>query len=163
MSARARKWVKTHTSQFGTVDRPYYDVTNMERIKRFKDAPDDYIDERIELNKEVLKNYHTFYQKMLLIGFEGVYIYLLVHSAYTFFSNPNSTMTLQDRNFVVFCWILAVGLLLMILQYFWHLSFTFFKTIGLLRVIRDSEIEIYYLSLIRKDRKTKSKAKLPVV
>lgn len=50
--------------------------------------------------------------------------------------------------------LVSIGIILIMLHNFIKLSSRFLRLIGLLRVIRDSEIEIYYLSLIKKHRKS---------
>jgi len=52
----------------------------------------------------------------------------------------------------LFLFLIIIGIIAIALQYYMKISFHFLRCIGLLRVIRDSEIEIYYLSKIKEYR-----------
>lgn len=73
-------WIENNHAQFGKCGQEFYDPDNLERIRRFAKAPMEYIDERIELNKEVSKGYHKLHTTILLAGFTGIYSSLIVYS-----------------------------------------------------------------------------------
>ena len=47
------KWVKNNKPHFYENCKELYDEKNLERIKRFSNSPNEYLKERLELNKEV--------------------------------------------------------------------------------------------------------------
>jgi len=128
-----------HPKQFGEKGKELYNKDNLDRIKRFADAPVDYIEERIELNKEVLRNYHKLHQSILLALLTSFYFSLLV-------------LSLSQGKYSLSLILIIIGIMAIPLQYYKNISFHFMRLIGLLRVIRDSEIEVYYLSMIKKNR-----------
>lgn len=136
------KWIKENEAQFKRNCKELYDKENLERIKRFANAPIDYIEERIELNKEVLKSYHKLHHSILLAGLTGLFTILISQSVIEFFR------TFQIKYLVL---LILIGVCLIIAVKV-HLSFLILRWTGLLRVIRDSEIEIYYLSKIKEYR-----------
>lgn len=153
------KWVNGNKAQFYPKCMPLHDKANFDRIKRFVDAPTEYIDERIELNKEVSKNYHKLHSSILLAGFTGFYfillsnvlsnliekygnvdlIYLITNFKLSYISN----LDVVSLIFLLFLPFIAVLL---------NFKYVILKKSGLLKVIRDSEIEIYYLSKIKASR-----------
>jgi len=136
------EWIKKNDAQFKRNCKELYDKENLERIKRFANAPIDYIEERIKLNKEVLKSYHKLHHSILLAGLTGLFTILISQSVIEFFK------TFQIR-YLVFLAFLGICLFISMKV---HLSFLILRWSGLLRVIRDSEIEIYYLSKIKEYR-----------
>jgi len=139
MINEVRKWIEKHPKQFGEKGKELYNKDNLDRIKRFADAPVDYIEERIELNKEVLRNYHKLHQSILLALLTSFYFSLLV-------------LSLSQGKYSLSLILIIIGIMAIPLQYYKDISFHFMRLIGLLRVIRDSEIEVYYLSMIKKNR-----------
>lgn len=148
------KWTEEHPYHFGKKDKVFYDRENLYRIKRFAGAPIGYIEERIELNKEVSKGYHKLHLNILLAGFTGLYVYLLARSIVSITEISNiCKMTFSNfANIILFIILISGGVIAVIWQYYGHLTAKILKWIGILRVIRDSEIEIYYLSLIKENR-----------
>jgi hypothetical protein len=137
-------WIEEYPEHFGKKGEELYDTKNLERIRRFANAPRGYIDERIELNKDVTKNYHKLQHSIILAGFTGFFAILLTQSIMEFFK------TYQLQYLILWVW-LACGAIIAMKT---HLSYLVLKWIGLEKVIRDSEIEIYYLSKIKEHRKS---------
>lgn len=138
------KWINDNSDHFKENGEILYDEDNLKRIKRFADAPMQYIDERIELNKGVSKNYHKFHHSILLAGITGFFAVLLSQSVIGFFE------TFHVR-FLILIILLVIGSVIAMKI---HLTYLILKWIGLLRVIRDSEIEVYYLSKTKEYRKS---------
>lgn len=137
------KWIEENDAHFKRNGKLLYDKENLERIKRFANAPMEYIDERIELNKKVSESYHKLYQSILLAGFTGFFAILLSQSILSFVS------TLEIKYLVVIS-LLVIGSIIAVVV---HPTPLILRWIGLLKVIRDSEIEVYYLSKIKEYRK----------
>lgn len=136
------QWINENEAHFKKECKKLYDPENLDRIKRFANAPIDYIEERIELNKEVLKSYHKLHHSILLAGLTGLFAILLSQSIIEFFR------TFQAR-YLALLILLGIGSFIAVKN---HLSYRILKWIGLLKVIRDAEIEIYYLSKIKEYR-----------
>lgn len=145
-------WIKDNSAQFKPNGKIVYDKENLERIKRFACAPIEYIDERIELNKEVSKNYHKFYTTIILAGFTAFYAVLLTDTILSLVNISEITNVVYVKAFLLIA--LLVGACL---APKFRLTFKLMKFIGLLRVIRDAEIEVYYLSKIKEYRESKKK------
>ena len=143
------EWIEKNDAHFKRNCKILYDSKNLERIKRFANAPMDYIDERIALNKKVSESYHKLYQSILLAGFTGLIVVLFSQSVVSF---AKSEITFLS--FVII--LIFIGSISIIAA---MEKTSFLRLIGLLKVIRDSEIEIYYLSKIKEHRK-KEKVKL---
>jgi hypothetical protein len=141
------KWINENDAHFKRNCKPLYDKENLERIKRFANAPMDYIDERIESNKKALESSHKLYLSILLAVFTG-FVAILFTQSITSYVN-----TLNIKYLVVPA-LLLIGSFLALKM---HLTPHILRGIGLLRVIRDSEIEIYYLSKIKEHRKLREK------
>lgn len=141
-------WIKSNPSHFGDSKNPIYDPDNLKRIKRFANSPLEYLDERIELNKKVSENYHKIHTSILTAVASGFYGYLLT-TAITNVVNTNDQSILQNN--VMFIIILLASLVMAKLL---KAQTIMFKLTGLLRVVRDSEIEIYYLTKIKENRKS---------
>jgi len=147
------EWIEENDAHFKRNCEKLYDEKNLDRIKRFASAPKDYIDERIELNKEVSRNYHKMHTTILLAGFTGFYAVLL-SSSITVPANTTE-ITLNTHLHIVIVAILVAGALLAPRI---RLTYRLMKMVGLLKVILDSEIEIYYLSKIKEHREKVKKA-----
>ena len=144
-------WVEDNDAQFVKNGEKLYDEENLKRITRFAYAPLEYLDERIELNKAVLKDYHKLHQSILIAGFTGFYAIVFSQSILELVKTTEITQT--TYNYV------ALIILLLISAYVAtriRLTSKILKYTGLLRVIRDSEIEIYYLTKIKEHRIDKS-------
>lgn len=136
------EWVNVNDAHFKRNCKPLYDEENLKRIRRFANTPIEYINERFELNKKVSEAYHKLHHSILLAGITGVFVILLSKSIIEF------VKTLQFKYFVLLI-LTVIGL--MIVKKI-HLGYLVLRWSGLLRVIRDSEIEIYYLSKIKVNR-----------
>ena len=137
------EWINENDAHFKRKGKILYDEENLERIKRFANAPMEYINERIELNKEVSKSYHKLHQSILLAGLTGLFALLLSQSIIEFF-----------RTFQISYLVLIVLILIgSVISVKIHLTSLILRWVGLLKVIRDSEIEVYYLSKIKEYRK----------
>lgn len=154
-----KKWVNGNKAHFYHNCKPLYDKENFDRIERFVDAPTDYLDERIDLNKEVSKNYHKFHSSILLAGFTGFYFILLsnvLSNLIEKYGNVDIIYLITNfklsyiSNFDVVS--LIILLFLPFVAVLLNLKYVILKKSGLLKVIRDSEIEIYYLSKIKVSR-----------
>jgi len=137
------EWIKANDAHFKRKGKILYDEENLERIKRFANAPMDYIDERIELNRKVSESYHKLYHSILLAGFTGFFAILLSQSII-------SLVDTFDIKYLGIIVILVVGAIIVAKV---RITPHILRWIGLLKVIRDSEIEIYYLSKIKEYRK----------
>lgn len=150
------KWIEENEAHFKKNCKILYDKENLERIKRFTNAPMEYIDERIELNKKVSESYHKFYQSILLAGFTGFFAILLSQSIVSFVDTLEIksivplVFTHIDFKYLAVILILLIGTIIAIKI---RITPHILRWIGLLKVIRDSEIEIYYLSKIKEYRK----------
>jgi len=149
------EWIADNDSHFKENEKPLYDEKNLERIKRFANAPIDYIDERIELNEKVSENYHKIHTSILLAGVTGFFGYLLSNSMINM-ANATDYIIKQKNMLLFFSVFLLMGFALLL-----NIKMHILKSTGLLRVIRDSEIEIYYLSKIKEHRERQLKEKLP--
>lgn len=136
------KWIKENDAEFKRNGKELYDPKNLQRIKRFANAPMDYIDERIELNKKVSQDYHKLHHSILLAGITGFVAILLTQSIMKFLE------TSQIWYLVLLISLIIGSLVAMKIR----LSHILLRRMGLLRVILDSEIEIYYLSKIKENR-----------
>lgn len=137
------EWINENDVHFKRNGKILYDKENLERIKRFANAPMEYINERIELNKEVSKSYHKLHQSILLAGLTGLFALLLSQSIIEFFK------TFQI-SYLVLIVLILIGSVISVKI---HLTSLILRWVGLLKVIRDSEIEVYYLSKIKEYRK----------
>jgi len=138
------EWVKNHDAHFKRNCKPLYDEANLEkRIKRFANAPIDYIDERIALNKKVSENYHKFHHSILLAGITA-FITILLAQVLMKFLETSELWYLGLLISLIIGSVVATKI---------RPSYTLLRWMGLLRVIRDSEIEIYYLSKIKENRR----------
>ena len=138
------EWIKENDAHFKKNGKILYDEENLERIKRFANTPMAYIDERIELNKEVSKSHHKLYHSILLAGLTGFLAILSSQSIIEFFKT-------FELKYLVLLFLLGIGSIIAVKI---HLTYLVLKWIGLLKVIRDSEIEVYYLSKIKEYRKS---------
>ena len=143
-------WIDLNEAQFERNGKKLYDEENLVRIQRFANAPLGYLTERIELNKEVLKSYHKLHHTILLAGFTGFYAIILSQSILKI---AETEIFLERLYYLALILSLLIGALIAI-----RIKFTshILRGIGLLRVIRDSEIEIYYLTKIIEGRCPKS-------
>jgi len=83
-------------------------------------------------------------------------VYLLAHSVVSLTDISDiSKIPSRNANIVLLGILLLIGIIAVVLQICGHLTAYILKGTGLQRVIRDSEIEIYYLSLIKEKRKIK--------
>jgi hypothetical protein len=151
-----RKWIKEHDAHFKRNCKELYDLENFERMKRFANAPMDYIDERIELNKDVTKGYHKLHTSILLTGLLGFYLFLLGQTLTSFLNtfkitSVNSTYQISNIDIPISVFLLILFIVPFIAIKI-NLKFRIMRWIGLLTVIRDSEIEIYYLAKIKEYR-----------
>jgi len=137
---------------------PIHDEENLERIKRFADSPCEYLKERLELNKDVSKNYHKLHHSMLLAGTSGFYL-LIVSSFVKYLLDKYGASTLLSFRFSFWSIPIIEGLVIAglilgpIIAVKIRLTTKLLSWLGLLRVIRDSEIEVYYISKILEARK----------
>lgn len=137
------EWINKNPTHFKRNCKPLYDEDNLKRIRRFDNAPIDYINERIELNKEVSKSYHKFHQSIILAGVTGVFAFLLSKSIIEFFET-------SQISYLVLIILILIGSVIGVKI---HITLLVLRWIGLLKVIRDAEIEVYYLSKIKEYRK----------
>lgn len=158
---KVREWIKDNDAHFKRNGKILYDEENLKRIKRFANAPIDYIDERIQLNKKVSESYHKFYQSIVLAGFTGFFAILLSHYIISLVDTLEVTsiiplvVTYIDVKSLVAILILLIGTIIAIKT---HITYLILRWIGLLKVMLDSEIEIYYLSKIKEYRKKKEES-----
>lgn len=147
------KWINENDTRFKENCKILYDKENLEKIKRFAGAPIEYIDERLEANKEISKSYHKIHQSILLAGFTAFYAVLLTQAVISLVTEivTASTITPTFILYIIYIGVL-IGSALLVPRF--HFTFKLMKLVGLLRVILDSEIEIYYLSKIKEYRKT---------
>jgi len=141
------EWINENDAHFKRKGKILYDKENLERIKRFANAPMQYIDERIELNKKVSESYHKLHHSILLAGITGFVAILLSQSIMKFLET-------SQLWYLVPIFLLAIGSLIAMKI---RLSHILLRRMGLLRVIRDAEIEIYYLSKIKESREKEGK------
>lgn len=163
------EWIEDNSAQFKKNGKILYDKNNLERIKRFAGAPLEYINERLEINKKVLESYHKLYQTILLAVFSSFFLL----SLYELFIKPIFSQVSLDlvlspkieiiRNIQPTIVFSILGLVLWLVFWYSVLKLIkgarFLKLTGLLKVIRDSEIEVYYLSKIKEYRESLKKEK----
>jgi len=151
----AGKWRGDNPDHFKPEGKILYDEKNLKRIKRFADAPLGYIEERIELNKEVSKNYHKLHHSILLAGITGFYILILYQFVVSFIEVIPliNTPEMSIHNFGKPLSLLAVLIISPLIVRAVHFTYHVLEWTGLLKVIRDSEIEVYYLTRIKEHRK----------
>lgn len=152
-----KDWIEDNKAHFYENCKELYDEDNLERIKRFADSPLEYLKERMELNKEVLKNYHKLHHSILLAGITGFYLLIVTNFIKTLMENYQNvtinTIVLDLRNIpIINICVFIVLLVGPIIAIKIHLTYQILKWIGLLRVIRDAEIEVYYISKIMEAR-----------
>ncbi len=144
------EWIDDNNAHFKENCKELYDKDNLDRIKRFAGAPIEYIDERLEANKGVSKSYHKFHLSILLAGLTAFYAVLLTQIIMSLLYAP--AITLQFiKEFIVLVVLIVSALVLPRFR----IAYRLMKLVGLLRVIRDSEIEVYYLTKIKEYRKPK--------
>jgi len=151
------KWIHDNDAHFKRNCKKLYDLKNLERIKRFANAPIDYIEERIELNKEVLKSYHKLHQTILFTILSGFYFYVLILLIQSCLMPLLSRFTIYDFILLMIKGELAIWSLIIwgcigLIILWGARNGRILKYSGLLKVILDSEIEIYYLSKIKEYR-----------
>ena len=103
-------WINENDAHFKENCKILYDKENLERIKRFADAPIEYIDERLEANKEISKSYYKFYHNILLAGFTAFYAVLLTQAIISLVTASVITLTFILN--IIFLGVLIVSALL---------------------------------------------------
>jgi len=103
-------WINENDAHFKENCKILYDKENLERIKRFADAPIEYIDERLEANKEISKSYYKFYHSILLAGFTAFYAVLLTQAIISLVTASVITLTFILN--IIFLGVLIVSALL---------------------------------------------------
>jgi hypothetical protein len=142
-------WIIENDTQFLENKQKLYDERNLQRIKRYAGTPNEYIEERMELNKDVLKNYHKLHHTIILAGFTGFYALILSQTILNFIES--TTVTHFSWKYFIMILLLVLGALIAVKIRFTYLIL---KWTGLLKVIRDSEIEVFYLSKIKQSRES---------
>jgi hypothetical protein len=146
---------KDNDAHFKRNGKILYDKENLEKIKRFANAPMGYINERIELNNKVSESYHKFYESIVLAGFTGFFAILLSHYIISLVDTleiPSIiplVVTYIDFKSLAAIVILLTGTIIAIKIRITHLIL---RWIGLLKDMLDSEIQIYYLSKMKEYR-----------
>ena len=103
-------WINENDAHFKENCKILYDKENLERIKRFADAPIEYIDERLEANKEISKSYYKFHHSILLAGFTAFYAVLLTQAIISLVTASVITLTFILN--IIFLGVLIVSALL---------------------------------------------------
>lgn len=147
------EWIDKNDKRFKENCKNLYDKDNLEKIKRFAGAPIEYINERLEMNKEVAKSYHKIHQSILLAGLTAFYAVLLTQIILSIVNASEITY-----NFYLNISLLMFLIIAALLAPRFRLTYKLMKFVGLLRVILDSEIEVYYLSKIKEYRESSQDA-----
>lgn len=165
-----KDWIDEYPKKFYRCGKPekgqgLYDVENLERIQRFAGAPDEYIKERIELNKEVSKNYHKIYTSILITVILGTGI-LTLKDTITNIGKlivEEKWITEGTLSWAGWYYVIIITLVLVALFMINWKKTTLLRWTGLYKVIIDSEIEIYVLTKIQQERAQKRRKSLVVV
>jgi len=160
---QVRNWIEnTKGDHFKENCKPLYDEKNLERLKRYHNSNEEYLLKRMDLNEEVLKKYHTLYYTILTAFTTGFILFL---SSQLLLKGLTGEITsiINELNIIK---IFFLALMVISLGSGFSVIFSLkvrrflLKRSGLLNVLHDTEIEIYYISKIFEYRKKQKDKKM---
>lgn len=148
LESDVKQWIEDNPAQFKPNSGINYDCENLKRIRRFADSPVEYLIERIELNKAVLKDYHKLHHTILMAGITGFYAIVISQLSLSILEKWTTDTNNAEFQLLILVYIILSAIFVVL----GGLPTLVLKWSGLLRRIRDSEIEIYYLSKLLESR-----------